>query len=108
MPVIRLTTKQIPSGMMTEGNLALISSFVAAPSFHKLLGYLWGRWQDEKGHERIADYAIPIRGVLPEGIELVKMNKRPFGFVFRIVGTARCGQVEVTATYIGWQRVADQ
>ena len=50
----------------------------------KTLDYLEARWQDEKDYESIRGYAERIKKVLPEGVELVNMSKRPFGPIVKL------------------------
>lgn len=59
------------------------------PVFHAVaeqVAHLACRWQDESQYEDIDDYAKVIRKVLPRSAKLVKMLKRPFGFVGNLEG----------------------
>lgn len=44
---------------------------------------LFVRWEDEQGHEDIADYGHKMAPLLEtHGAKLLRMTGRPFGFVF--------------------------
>lgn len=43
------------------------------------VGYLVGRWQDEKEYEDINDYAVRLQECLPEWAKIKCMYSRPFG-----------------------------
>jgi hypothetical protein len=61
------------------------------------LEYLYTRWQDEGEYEDIEEYGEAIKSrILPKGFELVRMFKRPFGFVIRKDG--KSFKVAITAT----------
>jgi len=75
-----------------------------------VLGGLFFRWRDEKKYEDWADYETAIRGAVcaavPEGAEVVKVSKRPFGatlavprhpYLLRIRVTPKGTQVEETS-----------
>lgn len=68
----------------------------------RLLGNLWGRWQDEKEYEDINDYGKVIAEKFPEGWTLLKSNKRPFGVTVKI--EAEEWKISVTGTSMGWKR----
>lgn len=70
-----------------------------------LISNLWCRWQDEKDHEDINDYAVPITKKLPEGFNLRRMTKRPFGFEFDI-GTGAVYHIYTNSREYGWKRLA--
>lgn len=74
-------------------------------SAEKTMSYLYCRWQDEKEYEDIADYAKPIRPLLPAGMNFRRMTKRPFGFEFDI-GTDAVYSVFVNAKQYGWKRIS--
>lgn len=86
----------------TAEHLALIHAM--SERLADLMATLWARWQDEWDYEDIADYAIPIRKVLPAGVTLEYMTKTPFGFVFS-VGTAATYEITITARTYAWQRL---
>ena len=69
-----------------------------------LLWNLSDRWADEREFEAIADYAEPIKAALPDGFELLRMKKRPFGFEFSI-GTGAIYLVAETAKGLAWRRL---
>ena len=47
--------------------------------------YLYWRWQDEQEMEDIKDYSVNIeKEVKAVGGTFLKMNKRPFGFTFKL------------------------
>ena len=49
------------------------------------ISYGYSRWQDEKEYEDISDYAILFREDIEKaGGRFERMNKQPFGFVFRL------------------------
>ena len=49
------------------------------------LCYLVGRWADEKEYEDIEDYKKPLETIAEKfGVEIRKMVKKPFGFLFSI------------------------
>ena len=76
--------------------------------FHKLenvMYTLYGRWQDEKEYEDIADYGVTLRSYLPEGFELTKMHKKPFGFEFTLESNPGAVYfVKMTAKEYSWGR----
>jgi hypothetical protein len=47
----------------------------------EFLGYLYGRWQDERQYEDIEDYRKAVEVKAPY-VKIIKMSKRPFGFIF--------------------------
>jgi hypothetical protein len=48
---------------------------------------LYGRWLDERQYEDINDYQKPLNPIAQRfGIQITKMNKRPFGFNFTVDG----------------------
>jgi hypothetical protein len=52
-----------------------------------LMFNLYSRWLDEKEYEDINDYAAPIKPKVEAiGGTFIKMNKRPFGFDYRLNG----------------------
>jgi hypothetical protein len=48
------------------------------------LVYLFDRWRDEGEFEDIQLYGKVISGFLPEGFELTRMTRSPFGFNFTV------------------------
>lgn len=50
------------------------------------IGNLAQRWQDESQYEDINQYRDVIAGLLPQGMLMQGMMKRPFGFKFRLAG----------------------
>lgn len=69
-----------------------------------MLSNLWGRWQDERGHEDIADYAKPLAPLIPPRMTIRRMTKRPFGFEFDI-GTSARYAMTATGRSVGWKRI---
>ena len=63
------------------------------------------RWQDERGYEDISEYGKVIQQYLPEGFVLIKMNKQPFGFTFKI-GTEAVYGMFCNAKSLGWRRIS--
>lgn len=51
-------------------------------SVFPLVDALAGRWQDEQQYEDIADYQALIQKNLPRAVKVLRMKRRPFGFVF--------------------------
>ena len=74
-------------------------------SLTDFLSNLFGRWQDEREYEDIADYGKAIAAQLPEGFKLIAMQKRPFGFKFGI-GTDAVYKMTANSRSIGWERSA--
>lgn len=66
-----------------------------------LMVNLMARWNDEKEYEDIADYGEVIRKRLPEGFELTGMQKRPFGFKFKVDG--KHYKMEITGRQYTWR-----
>ena len=87
----------------TKADLARINSMFDELAPH--LTVLYGRWQDEKKYEDIADYGKNIAAALPDGFTLTKMTKGPFGFEFTIGTTARY-HMKVTGRSVEWTRTA--
>lgn len=56
------------------------------------------RWVDESRYEDINDYAAPIQKVLPHGLTILNMTKRPFGFTFRLGDYVVTNEVKLTRT----------
>jgi hypothetical protein len=51
------------------------------------VGYLAGRWADEKEYEDIAEYQKNLQELANKyGIKILSMTKRPFGFIFVVIG----------------------
>lgn len=92
--------KPIPT---TAANIALIESFFA--TVENTFMNLYSRWQDEKGHEDIKDYADVVRKSLPAGWTGCGMTGRPFAFTFSI-GTEAKYQIYATSKQYGWKRIA--
>jgi hypothetical protein len=72
---------------------------------YETLSDLYGRWQDEKEYEDIEDYRAPFVEVAKKhGVRIVKMTKRPFGFVF----STELGTYTATANASGvaYKRIA--
>lgn len=66
---------------------------------------LYSRWLDEKDYEDIADYGEGIRPRIEAGGgKLLKMTKRPFGFIVDVDGCQYA--YRVTATQYSFRRVA--
>ena len=66
---------------------------------------LHARWQNEKKHENIIDYGVNIEKYVSEiGGEFVEMNKRPFGFTYKLADATY--QVMVRAGNYEYKRIA--
>ena len=63
-----------------------------------LMVNLYGRWLDEREYEDINEYATPIKNNLPDGVTLVKMSKRPFGFIFTVDGSSNEYRFKINQT----------
>lgn len=69
------------------------------------IGYLWGRYQDEKEYEDIKDYQAALPP-FPIGWTVVKMSARPFGFQFKIDSLPNnVYSYFVTSRQCGWKRI---
>lgn len=70
---------------MTSTNPEFATAQAFFHSVTKLVSYLAGRWRDEHEHENIEEYKIPLIKAADKhtGVEVLRMMKRPFGFVFR-------------------------
>ena len=65
---------------------------------------LHARWQDESKYENINDYGVNIKKYVAEiGGEFVKMNKRPFGFIYKLADATY--QVMVRAGSYEYRRI---
>lgn len=84
---------------------AALNGFLASEAAVDRLGYLWGRWQDEKEYEDFAAYSEQLKKLLAEAapsLVFIKATKRPFGVqcthafapgrVFAITATGRAVQ----------------
>jgi hypothetical protein len=70
-----------------------------------LMVNLYSRWQDEKDYEDINDYGVNIKKYVVEiGGEFIKMNKRPFGFVYKLENAIY--QVIVRSSRYEYKRIA--
>lgn len=66
---------------------------------------LHARWQDESKYENIDDYGESIeKHVAKIGGEFVKMNKRPFGFIYKLADATY--QVMVRVGSYEYKRIA--
>lgn len=74
-----------------------------ASTIENLFFTLYGRWQDEKDHEDIAEYGTRLAREFPAGWTLVGMSKRPFGCKFTI-GTTAEYLLYATSSAYGWKR----
>lgn len=72
----------------------------------KTLGYLWGRWQDEKEYEDFANYILPIKKIAEQhaGVAIVKMTKRPFAVTFTAEGKTYI--MDANSRSVGYKRIA--
>ncbi len=71
------------------------------------LGNLYGRWLDEQEYEDIKDYGDVIKKTLPEGLTMLKMTKRPFGFQCEAPEfPARMFAITMTVTAVKWKVIA--
>lgn len=79
-------------------------------SCHERLGYLYGRWQDEKEYEEWSDYAMVMQKMaepLQPLFRIIRYSKRPFGIVFK---TRRMNNPTVYVMYadskhVGWKAI---
>jgi len=79
------------------------SDFFSA--IEKKMAYLYGRWQDEKEYEDIKDYQLPLNPIAEQfGVTITKMNKRPFGFIFKVDG--RTYKVTMNSRSLAFERTA--
>lgn len=69
------------------------------------LVYLYDRWQDEKEYEDINDYSASLITKMPDGMEFVKMTKRPFGLQVKVGQSTY--QIRVTASELSWKLVSN-
>lgn len=70
-----------------------------------MMVYMYGRWIEEKEHESIEDYAIPLIPIISKfGASFMKMNKRPFGFTYNLNGCVY--QVKINSTNYSYCRKA--
>jgi hypothetical protein len=69
-----------------------------------LMMNLYSRWQDEKDYEYINDYGVNKKYVAEIGGEFIKMNKRPFGFVYKLENAIY--QVIVRSSRYEYKRIA--
>ena len=65
---------------------ALAETFALAVCRMPTIGYLVGRWQDEKEYEDPEEYLAKLREVVPDGVILTKFLRRPFGCRFTAGG----------------------
>lgn len=69
-----------------------------------ILASLLSRWLDEHKYEDINDYAAPIKPIVERnGGTFLKMNKRPFGFIYQTNGVNI--QVRITTREYSWKVV---
>lgn len=88
----------------SKAGLALIGKL--HKKMENTIEYLYSRWLDEKEYEDINDYQKFLEKHLPIGITVVKMNKRPFGFNFRInTDPGNEYQYYVMNKSVGWKRL---
>jgi hypothetical protein len=75
--------------------------------FHTFVVNLANRWSDEKEYEDIQKYEDAIYDILPNGIKIIKMTKRPFGFHFSVEGvdSANIYAISCTEKSYSWNRV---
>jgi len=78
--------------------------------FHNLadrFGYLFTRWQDERGYEPWEDYAKAMADSLPPGFQFVKATKRPFGCQFRLdIEPGKLYAFKISDSCFLWGRLA--
>ncbi len=84
-------------------NLKLINS--AYKDMEKIMVQLYSRWLDEKRFENIEDYGDVIEKNLPKGIQMVRVLKRPFGFVFSVGTEAQYRMFIDSSNQYGWDRI---
>jgi hypothetical protein len=68
------------------------------------LGYLYGRWQDEKEYEDWDNYKTAIVEAF-SGFEITKIRKSPFEFVIVMDPGMPNMRVRVNSREISWKRV---
>jgi len=74
-------------------------------SLEKLLTYLYSRWMDENQYEDINDYGVNLKTAVEAiGGEFIKMNKKPFGFTFKLADSFY--QIKVTSKSYEYNRIA--
>lgn len=62
---------------------------------------LGDRWRDESEYEDIEDYKKTLQAAAtPLGATIVRMHRRPFGFVFTLPGLSRPWALKVLARTI--------
>lgn len=65
------------------------------------------RWQDEKEYEDISDYSVAMKKKFPQGFNLVKFTKAPFGFTFTLdLQPGATYRMSATARSAKWERIS--
>lgn len=88
----------------SQANLKIINS--AYQNLEKLMVNLYRRWLDEKDFEDIEDYGDIIQSNLPSDIVMVRVTKKPFGFVFHVNTEARYRMFINSRSEYGWERIS--
>lgn len=66
----------------------LAEVFFSALCDSKNVGYLVGRWADEREYEDLAEYQPHLTALAPEGVIVTGMVRRPFGCTFTAAGSS--------------------
>lgn len=61
------------------GRIKILDSMFADAKRQEKLAYLVSRWADEKEYEDIEEYRPHLAALMPEGAEVTRMTRRPFG-----------------------------
>ena len=71
------------------------------------MGYLWGRWQDEKEYEAFAEYSAEYKKLCDTKPELTfkKASKSPMGFTAHYAPIGRDVQFICNGSRAGWKVV---
>ena len=71
------------------------------------LGYLYGRWLDEKAYEDFEDYAKQMKTICEKipGAVFIQANKRPFGFIAQIKDFPYRCQISMSNSVYQWKSV---
>ena len=74
------------------------------------LGYLYDRWQDEKGYEDINDYSKPLTQIATDAVVKVEeMTAKPFGCIISADGNKFIVRVTVKGlTITSWEKISNE
>jgi hypothetical protein len=89
--------------MSTEAARELVREFGRSAAVDRL-GYLAGRWSDEKEYEDFKEYEVEMKKMMPDKFTFVKGTKRPFGVNFKIADRPETFfvRVSVSANTVKW------